>query len=950
MADVLITPASGIIEFKDGSNNVDGQIELLGTGNLQFTSPGGRLLFDDSQFTSSLYDTSGATGTAGQILSSTGTGVDWIDASSISGGDANTLDGLDSTQFLRSDVADTAAGLITFTAIPAFNGGTSGSTAPFTVDSNTVVTNLNADLLDGENLVDSAATASTVVGRDGSGDIFARLVRQTFGDQATISGGMVFRVNNSTDNYLRVCNDTSAIRTYLNVPTRTGGDASGTWGINITGSSASTTGNAATATTLQTARTIWGQSFNGSANISGNLTSVGNITGTGAITITAGGTNTSITLTPNGTGTVNAPTFNATSGGFQGIAADSAGSPSFTWTGDLDTGMYRVGTDVIGFTAGGSLITSINLTEMFHRQDLYISNNADTAATSGTTTIDSERLYFRGKYWNGTSSQNGEWSIFNDMDGTGPNSNLTFTWQNLIKLTIDEDGVISAPGSGYFSGSLSGNATTATYLSTITTLWGQSFNGSANVSGALSGATTITASSDISLGGELNFTTASNKYIDFYTDNDAGALSTVYLRLVNNGSTTFHSGITMTRGGAVTLYHNNSQKLETSSTGVSITGTATATTFSGSGESLTSLNASNLSSGTVPDARISGSYTGLTNLTGSGTATFGTFSGSGASLTSLNASNLSSGAVPDARISGSYTGLTNLTGSGTATFGTFSASTAYRCGTTSNDPTGGNISNGSALLPGMIRVSRNDADGNAPVEANRNANGRLCNWLRNGTIEGNISNTGGTVTYAAFLGTHWGRLQDNSESDILIGTILESVDEMMEWLIIDVEIGDEIKQLAYQGPYHAGDEVTVEHNGVSYTGIAYLEGSKNPPEKISDGDELNKHTKVKISDTVSSKCVYGVFVSWDHPTQEYDNMLNAWKDILVGAIGNYFIRIAPGQTPERGDLIESNGDGCGRVQDDDIVRSKTVGKITSAIPQRIYDDGSFLLPAVLYCG
>jgi len=149
MADVLITPASGIIEFKDGSNNVDGQIELLGTGNLQFTSPGGRLLFDDSQFTSSLYDTSGATGTAGQILSSTGTGVDWIDASSISGGDANTLDGLDSTQFLRSDVADTAAGLITFTAIPAFNGGTSGSTAPFTVDSNTVVTNLNADLLDG---------------------------------------------------------------------------------------------------------------------------------------------------------------------------------------------------------------------------------------------------------------------------------------------------------------------------------------------------------------------------------------------------------------------------------------------------------------------------------------------------------------------------------------------------------------------------------------------------------------------------------------------------------------------------------------------------------------------------------------------------------------------------------------------------------------------------------
>lgn len=37
-------------------------------------------------------------------------------------------------------------------------------------------------------------------------------------------------------------------------------------------------GNASTATTLATARTIWGQSFNGSANISGNMTSVGNVT------------------------------------------------------------------------------------------------------------------------------------------------------------------------------------------------------------------------------------------------------------------------------------------------------------------------------------------------------------------------------------------------------------------------------------------------------------------------------------------------------------------------------------------------------------------------------------------------------------------------------------------------------------------------------------------------
>lgn len=59
------------------------------------------------------------------------------------------LDGVNSTQFLRSDVNDTMSAQLTFTARPLFNGGTSGSTSPFYVDSNTLVSNLNADLLDG---------------------------------------------------------------------------------------------------------------------------------------------------------------------------------------------------------------------------------------------------------------------------------------------------------------------------------------------------------------------------------------------------------------------------------------------------------------------------------------------------------------------------------------------------------------------------------------------------------------------------------------------------------------------------------------------------------------------------------------------------------------------------------------------------------------------------------
>ena len=45
--DVLITPASRKIEFKDNAGNIDGKIELDGNGNLNITSPGGDIGLGD---------------------------------------------------------------------------------------------------------------------------------------------------------------------------------------------------------------------------------------------------------------------------------------------------------------------------------------------------------------------------------------------------------------------------------------------------------------------------------------------------------------------------------------------------------------------------------------------------------------------------------------------------------------------------------------------------------------------------------------------------------------------------------------------------------------------------------------------------------------------------------------------------------------------------------------
>ena len=58
--------------------------------------------------------------------------------------------------------------------------------------------------------------------------------------------------------------------------------------------------------------------------------------------------------------------------------------------------------------------------------------------------------------------------------------------------------------------------------------------------------------------------------------------------------------ITTTENGNVALYFDNAAKLATNSGGVAITGTATATTFSGSGASLTSLPAANVTGQLTP--------------------------------------------------------------------------------------------------------------------------------------------------------------------------------------------------------------------------------------------------------------------------------------------------------------------------------------------------------------
>jgi hypothetical protein len=233
------------------------------------------------------------------------------------------------------------------------------------------------------------------------------------------------------------------------------------------------------------------------------------------------------------------------------------------------------------------------------------------------------------------------------------------------------------------------------------------------------------------------------------------------------------------------------------------------------------------------------------------------------------------------------------------------------------------------------------ASGNSGVNVNRlSDDGALVRFYQANSEEGTISVSGATVAYNGFTGTHWSRLSDNSKPTILKGTILESLDEMMDWYQVQFDItetddeGNETtitKKESYElgDGESVGDVITYNYEGTDYQATIIQEGDV-------------KHTKSKISDTVDAKNVYGVFMAWDND----DDTVN---DMYVAQTGTFVVRMNSAETVSKGDLIQSNGDGTGKVQADDLLRASTVAKVLSTTKIETYEDGSFIVPCSLMC-
>jgi len=179
--------------------------------------------------------------------------------------------------------------------------------------------------------------------------------------------------------------------------------------------------------------------------------------------------------------------------------------------------------------------------------------------------------------------------------------------------------------------------------------------------------------------------------------------------------------------------------------------------------------------------------------------------------------------------------------------------------------------------------------GNTVLNLMRQTNdGQIVSIRQGGAEEGSISVSGTTVSYNGGHLSRWAQFADNSRPELLKGTVMSNLDQMSNW----------------------------------------------------DGEDNEQLNCVQVSTVEGDANVAGVFVAWDSTDDGYN-------DILLAMTGDMVIRIGVGVTVQRGDLLMSAGDGTAKAQGDDLVRSKTIAKVTSTHVAHTYADGSYAVPCVL---
>lgn len=213
-----------------------------------------------------------------------------------------------------------------------------------------------------------------------------------------------------------------------------------------------TTGSAAT---LTTTRTLWGQNFNGSANVTGNLTSVGDITGSTTMAITAG-TASAITLSAGsqagttGTGgsvTITSGNGGSTSGAGGAISIDTGTSVGIG--GAISIGTSTAASVTIGRATTGTL-------NLYNPLLASISTVGGGGAEGGQ--INFARVTDGAQYW------------YIDSYGTSGTPSLRFVENATPQLTLATGGIATFAGAVKLRGGSTAADTAPLYFGSSTSL------------------------------------------------------------------------------------------------------------------------------------------------------------------------------------------------------------------------------------------------------------------------------------------------------------------------------------------------------------------------------------------------------------------------------------------------------------------------------------------------
>ena len=194
-----------------------------------------------------------------------------------------------------------------------------------------------------------------------------------------------------------------------------------------------------------------------------------------------------------------------------------------------------------------------------------------------------------------------------------------------------------------------------------------------------------------------------------------------------------------------------------------------------------------------------------------------------------------------------------------------------------------------------LGLSNTVADTSSVLYINRqSADGVLIEFRHANSVEGTISVSGATVSYNGFSGRHE---SSGIPANTPVGTVVSTINAL------------DVYSATQTDP----------------------EGGVVPNPKA--GQTRANHAQVEVSNSAGDSCVYGVVSEFDGSGK-----------LIVTSVGIGSIRVTGACS--KGDLLESNGDGTAKVQSDDIIRSKTIGKVTIGNSSSSVK----LVSCVLYCG